>query len=227
MKKLFAIALSVLLLAGCASTPKECPPCATPDASEPTTAAPAPLPEPRDTTKTYKPSKDAADEACTAEVWATGCSSINVDNLTEYLGRDDVLYIDLRDYNDYAKKHLRNFEVIPYFALIFDEAAGTEGKPQLYGGTLDAPVATYEESAALLEAMFPKDKTIFLMCQSGGRVAQMMKLMNSLGYDMSKVYNVGGMGQFTDSKFAPYTTDTAEIVLEATYSFEGLTPATK
>ena len=66
MKKLFAIALSVLLLAGCASTPKECPPCATPDASEPTTAAPAPLPEPRDTTKTYKPSKDAADEACTA-----------------------------------------------------------------------------------------------------------------------------------------------------------------
>ena len=58
-------------------------------------------------------------------------------------------------------------------------------------------------------------------------LAQMMKLMNSLGYDMSKVYNVGGMGQFTDSKFAPYTTDNAEIVLEATYSFEGLTPATK
>ena len=85
MKKLFAIALSVLLLAGCASTPKECPPCATPDASEPTTAAPAPLPEPRDTTKTYKPSKDAADEACTAEVWATGCSSINVDNLKSFL----------------------------------------------------------------------------------------------------------------------------------------------
>ena len=55
----------------------------------------------------------------------------------------------------------------------------------------------------------------------------MMKLMNSLGYDMSKIYNVGGMGQFTDSKFAPYTTDNAEIVLEATYSFEGLTPATK
>lgn len=225
MKKLFAIALSVLLLAGCAAAPQECEPCTTPDAPE--APALAALPEARDVTKSYKPSKDAAEEACTADVYAAGCSSINVDNLTDYLNRDDVVYIDLRDYNDYAKKHLKNFEVIPYFALIFDAEAGTEGKPQLFGGTLEEPVATYEESEALLNAMFPKDKTIFLMCQSGGRVAQMMKLMSSLGYDMSKVYNVGGMGNFTDSKFAPFTTDSAEIVLEATYSFENVTPIAK
>ena len=75
--------------------PQKCPPCATPDASEPTTAAPAPLPEARDTTKDLQALQDAA-EACTAEsLGYRHCSSIT-DNLTEYLGRDDVLYVDLR-----------------------------------------------------------------------------------------------------------------------------------
>ena len=166
-------------------------------------------------------------EACTAEVWATGRSSVNVDNLTEYLGRVRFLYIDLRDYNDYAKKHLRNFEVIPYFALILMKRQARKANRGCMAERWTLQSQRMKNPAALLEAMFPKDKTIFLMCQSGGRVAQMMKLMNSLGYDMSKIYNVGGMGQFTDAKFAPYTTDNAEIVLEATYNFEGLTPATK
>lgn len=221
MKKLLAVALSALVLAGCAAPAQECP-----EVPEGKVVAELPA-EARDTSKTYKPSKDAEETACAADVYAAACSSINVENLTDFLGRDDVVYIDLRDYNDYAKKHLKNFEVIPYFALIFDAEAGSEGKPQLYSGSVDAPVATYEESDALLEAMFPKDKTIFLMCQSGGRVANMMKLLAAKGYDMSKIYNVGGMGQFTDGKFAEYTTDNAEIVVEATYKFEGLTPVTK
>lgn len=223
MKKLLMLALAALLLAGCSS--KECPECEVCEPCEPTAVEPAALPDARDLTKKYAPSKDAEEVACEANVYTNGCAAINVDNLTDYLGRDDVVYIDLRDYNDYAKKHLKNFECIPYFALIFDAEAGTDGKPQLYGGSVTEPVATYEESLALMEAMFPKDKTIFFMCQSGGRVAQMMTLLDSLGWDMSKIYNVGGMGQYTDAKYAPYTTDSAEIVVEATYSFEGLTPA--
>lgn len=224
MKKLLMTALAVLMLAGCSSAPSQeceiCEPCEDTDPVVETVA----LPEARDLTKTYAPSEGAAEVACEANVYTNACAAINAENLVDYLGRDDVLYIDLRDYSDYAKKHLRNFECVPYFALIFDAEAGTEGKPQLFGGSLEEPVATYEESEELFEALFPKDKTIFFMCQSGGRVAQMMKLMDSLGYDMSKVYNVGGMGQYTDAKYAPYTTDSAEITVEATYSFEGLTP---
>ena len=53
---------------------------------------------------------------------------------------------------------------------------------------------------------------------------KLMQLMDSLGYDMSKIYNVGGMGQYTGSEYAPYTTDNAEVTLDVTYSFEGLTP---
>ena len=61
------------------------------------------------------------------------------------------------------------------------------------------------------------------MCQSGGRVAQMMKILEVKGYDMSKIYNVGGVGQYTDSKYAPYLTNTGEFTVEATYIVTELT----
>ena len=121
-------------------------------------------------------------------------------------------------------KHLKNFEVIPYFAVIFNADANTDATlPQLYGGSVTEPIDVYEESDDLLHAMIPTDKTVFLMCQSGGRVTQLMNLLAAKGYDMSKIYNVGGMGQFEGSEFRPYTTDNAELAVTATYAFEGLT----
>lgn len=92
------------------------------------------------------------------------CSSINASNLFEYFGRDDVVYIDLRNYEDYAIKNLRNFEPIPYFGYIYDKEAGSsDDKPQLFGGSPDDPVAVYEESDKVLEKLIPKDKNIFFM----------------------------------------------------------------
>jgi len=226
MSKLF----KVLCVASLCFVTAACSQSTTPEATKETvyvevTPEAVTLPEARDTSKTYKPSQDAAATACTVDVYAPDCSSINAENLADYLELDDVLYIDLRDYADYAKKHLRNFECIPYFAVIFDAEAGTDGKPQLYGGSVTEPVATYAESDELLHALFPQDKTIFLMCQSGGRVNQFMQLLAAKGYDMSKIYNVGGMGQYTNSALTALTTDTAELIVEATYSFEGLTKA--
>lgn len=229
MKKLLLVAMmAMLLLAGCsngsaAKTDEEL--MAEGWVKNPLengfVEASADLPVARDTTKMYKPSKDEAETACEENTYAAGCSSISVDNLTDYLGRDDVVYIDLRDYKDYAQKHLKNFEVVPYFGLVFDKVAGTEGKPQLYSGDVTAPVAVYGESDAVLNQLFPKDKTIFLMCQSGGRVVSMMKLLEAKGYDMSKVYNVGGMGQYTDGAYREHTTDTPELIVDTVYSVEG------
>ncbi|MDL2218448.1 hypothetical protein LJC27_07285 [Christensenellaceae bacterium OttesenSCG-928-M15] len=156
--------------------------------------------------------------------YSLDASGITSANLLDYLNRSDTVYIDLRNYEDYALKHFKNFEVIPYFALVFDEAAGTPDKPQLFGGSLDAPVATYTSSQSILESMFPKDKTIMLMCQSGGRVEKMMKLLESLGYDMSKVYNVGGVAQYTGSEYQSYITDTEEVLINVEYSVNA-TPA--
>lgn len=182
------------------------------------------LPNPIDTEKTYKPSADAAAVPCKEGVYSSDCSSINPSNLIDYMGRNDVFYIDLRDYNNYAEKHIRGFEVIPYFGLLFNAEAHTDNtKVQLFGGTPAAPVATYKESVALLKALFPQDRPLLIMCQSGARVNWLMQILAANGYDMSKVYNVGGMGQYTDSKYAPFITDTAEFKLQVTYGVQGLT----
>ena len=183
------------------------------------------LPAPVDTSKTYKKNKDDTEETvCEPGNFGPTCSAISSENLRQYLGRTDVKYIDLRDYADYAKKHLRNFECIPYFALIFNaEACNDASLPQLYGGTVDDPIPVYAESDELLEALFPKGKTIFLMCQSGGRVNNMMKLLAARGWDMSKVYNIGGMAHYAGAEYRDIVTDTPEIAITATYAFEGLT----
>ncbi len=145
-------------------------------------------------------------------------SNINNTNLKDYLNREDTVYIDVRDYGDYTKKHFKNFEIIPYFAYIFNEQAGQEGFPQLYGGTLEAPVAAYESSDAILEALFPKDKNLMIICQSGGRVAMLMKILEQKGYDMNKVYNIGGMAQYTAEEYRDLITDVEELGVEAVYT---------
>lgn len=201
LKKLIAVLSLSVLLTACAApaTSAEEP------ANEPVSLE---LPAPRSTEGDF--SIDA--------------SAINQDNLDQYLGRDDVVYIDLRDYNDYAKKHFKNFEVIPFFAYIWNENAHTdESMVQIYGGSLEEPVATYTSSEAILNTIFPMDKTIFLMCQSGGRVAMMMNILEDNGYDMNKIYNIGGLAQYTDSKYRDYITDTPEFIIDVNYTIEGAT----
>ena len=183
------------------------------------------LPAPVDTTRTYLPSKDAKEEVpCTEGSFGPTCSAITPDNLINYLGRPDILYIDTRDFGDYMKKHFRNFEAVPFFALVFNADAHTnKDLPQLYGGTPTEPVPVYEESDELLEVLFPKNRTLFIMCQGGARVTMLMNILKARGWDMSRIYNIGGMAQYTGAEYRPYITDTAEFVLEGTYHIEGLT----
>jgi rhodanese-related sulfurtransferase len=185
----------------------------------------APLPASVDETKTFKKNKDDAEEVpCTPGDFGPTCSSIGPHNLLQYLNRSDTFYIDLRDHNDYMKKHFRNFEVIPFFGLVFNADAHTDSTlPHLYGGTLTEPVPVYEESDDILKALFPKDKTLFIMCQSGGRVGMLMNILKARGWDMSKVYNIGGMAQYTGAEYKALITDTPEMVMEIKYSMESLT----
>ena len=185
----------------------------------------APLPAPVDETRTFKKNKDDTEEVpCTPGDYGPTCSAIGAHNLLQYLNRPDVFYIDVRDHNDYMKKHLRNFEVIPFFGLIFNADANEDAsKPHLYGGTPTEPVPVYEESDELLEVLFPKNKTLFIMCQSGGRVGMLMNILKARGWDMSKVYNIGGMAQYTGPEYKDMTVDTPEMIMNITYSMEGLT----
>lgn len=182
------------------------------------------LPAPRDLTKTYKAADSDEEVEATEDCYLTACSSITSDNLIDYLGRDDVLYIDLRNYEDYVMKHFRNFEVIPYFGLIFNaEAHEDDSMVQLYGGSAKEPIPVYEESDKILELLFPKDQTLFILCQSGGRVAMLMDILAARGWDMSKIYNIGGMAQYTGREYVPYIVDTMELGVEPVYSVTGLT----
>jgi rhodanese-related sulfurtransferase len=227
LKKLLIIALASLALVGCAKAKTDEELVAEGWVKNPTENGyvfQEELPAARDLTKKYTPSQGAAEVNCTADSYAAACSGVGVANLEKFLNRDDVIYIDLRDYKDYAPKHFKNFEVVPYFAYIFNATANTDTTMvQLFGGTPTEPVAVYNESVAILNALFPKDKTIFLMCQSGGRVVSMMQILAANGYDMSKIYNVGGVGQYTDSKFAKMITDSGEFRVDAVYSLEGAT----
>lgn len=147
----------------------------------------------------------------------------------DYFDREDAVYIDLRDAKNYTLGHIEGFEWVPHFDLIM-ASDGSKGQQLFWTdnkGTKDTAddeiKATYEESKAVIEAIFPKDKTIFLMCQSGGRVVSTMNVLKACGYNMDKVYNIGGWNQI--SKDASYPKTKCEsATVTATYTIAGLTP---
>ena len=198
-KGLSLLLILTIVLTGCASAPAPAP-----------TPAPAPAPAQEEKLAELPASQKVAGD------FTFENSGINHENLLDFMNREDSVYIDLRNYEDYSKKHFKNFEVIPFFAYIYNENAGTEGFPQLFKGTPDAAEAVYDSSVSVLNALFPKDKNL-MMCQSGGRVAMLMKILNANGYDMSKVYNIGGMAQYTGEEFRKFITDTEELNVEAKY----------
>ena len=134
--------------------------------------------------------------------------NINEETLDEYLGREDVVYRDMRMLKDpgnyeaiggdaYLSGFVRGFEVVPYPYLV-----NVTGLPEEVGQTYEGETlftekdgkytANYAESLEILEYLFPKDKNIFLMCGGGGYAGMTKNLLVSLGWDKDKIYNVGG-----------------------------------
>jgi len=107
----------------------------------------------------------------------------NQKSVKEFLNYPGARFIDLRDETEgYSAGHVERFESISYFRLV-EKLFSRDGK-------VFTPL--YDDSEFYLNAMFPKDAPIFLMCAAGGRVVHMINLLNQYGYDMSQVYNVGG-----------------------------------
>lgn len=135
--------------------------------------------------------------------------NINESTIDSYLNRPDAVYRDLRMLKDpgnyeaiggdsYLSGFVRGFEVIPFPYIV-----NVAGLPEEVGSTYDGATlfhqhsdgqysANYEESMPILEALFPKDKVIFLMCGGGGYSGMMKKMLVSLGWDETKIYDVGG-----------------------------------
>lgn len=137
--------------------------------------------------------------------------NVNIDTIDRWLDRDDVAYRDVRmlfDPADYTavggdadlSRTIEGFKVVPYpYIATLTElpVSGAYGGDCLFtvawgsDGSIISAEANYEESAMILEELFPKDKAIFLMCGGGGYSGMMKSLLIFLGWDASKLYNVG------------------------------------
>ncbi|MCI9279360.1 MAG: hypothetical protein HFJ02_00990 [Bacilli bacterium] len=148
----------------------------------------------------------------------------NIDETTidEYLNRTDTVYRDVRMLVDtatwenkggdrYLSGYIKGFEVVPsvYLAGFTDEyieQKKRENVSGLYTGetlyTLEEDgsyTANYEESLSILEAIFPKDKNIFIMCGAGGYAGQVKDLLIALGWEKERVRDVGGFWYYKGS----------------------------
>lgn len=135
--------------------------------------------------------------------------NVNEATIDEYLERPDAVYRDMRMLVDpgnyeaiggdaYLSGFVDGFEVVPLPYLV-----NVKGLPEAVGETYTGKTlfrehsdgtytANYEESLEILEALFPKDKVIFLMCGGGGYSGMMKKMLVALGWDADKIYDVGG-----------------------------------
>lgn len=134
--------------------------------------------------------------------------NINEASLDRYLGRDDVVYRDVRMLVDeavyeniggdsYLSGYVEGFEVVPAPLLV-----NLSGLPEAVGATYSGKTLfteengqyrpNYEESMEILEYYFPKDKKIFLMCGGGGYAGMIKNLLVELGWKADDIYNVGG-----------------------------------
>lgn len=135
--------------------------------------------------------------------------NINEETIDEYLNRSDSVYRDVRMLRDpgnyeaiggdsYLSGFINGFEVVPYPYLVNVMGLPDEVGESYNGKTLFTQddkgnyQANYTESLEILEALFPKDKNIFLMCGGGGYAGMTKDLLIFWGWDQDKIYNVGG-----------------------------------
>ena len=159
--------------------------------------------------------------------------NVNEKTIDQYLEREDAVYRDMRllvdpaEYENiggdaYLSGFVKGFEVVPLPYLV-----NVTGLPEAVGETYDEETlftmdengeykANYEESMDILEYLFPKDKTIFLMCGGGGYAGMTKAMLVKLGWDETKIYNTGGYWYYEGENNVIVKNDKYE---PATYDF--------
>jgi hypothetical protein len=144
--------------------------------------------------------------------------NINMDTIDQYLGRNDVAYRDVRMFIDSSEPLLEDvlegFKLVPYPFLAslpnLSFSGDYEGEKLVFldlddKGTIRSSRFIYEEASLILEDLFPRDKAIFLTCGGGGYAWMTRALLIHLGWDASRIYNVGGMRAYRGSRVTELT----------------------
>ena len=160
--------------------------------------------------------------------------NVNEKTIDKYLGRSDSVYYDMRMLEDpasyekiggdrYLSGFVKGFEVlslpyiIPVTGLPSEVGKTYSGKTLFKLDDSGKYVPAYEESLAIIEYYFPKDKNIFLMCGGGGYAGMMKGFLVSLGYDENKIYNVGGYWYYEGKNKVEVKTDKGYDFWKVTY----------
>ena len=152
--------------------------------------------------------------------------NVNVETIDNYLNLDNVVYRDMRllvDSQGYdgltpsssgmLTATIEGFRIspLPYIANLWEgmlpppvldnpvEVDYTPLFTVVWGenGEVVTVSENYEESMHVLKEIFPQDKLIFLMCGGGGYAWMTKQILVKLGYDETKVYNLGGFWAYT------------------------------
>ncbi len=220
MKKIW-MGCMILFLVFCGCTP------ARQEAVEKATSMPEELPK-----------KDASTSVLMSE------SPLNPENIDDYLFREDCIYIDTRDPNQFLKEgFIAGFRNLPFYECLVSvqkEGSGLfwmtkikaeEGQEEINLGDVGSFIPKYEESQELIEALFPKDKNILIISTAGVESTYLMNLLLQLGYDGDQLYNVGsfsnslGTVAYRDRKEARYYVEGTDVYqLTESYDWGELTP---
>lgn len=142
--------------------------------------------------------------------------NINVGTIDSWLGREDVAYFDVRMFVDPASygdiggdpnlsATVEGFKVVPYPFLGTLQKLPVEGAytgDTLYevvwgeNGEVVSATPQFAEADLVMSDLFPKDKAIFLMCGGGGYAGMAKTLLIHLGWDVEKLYNIGGFWEY-------------------------------
>ena len=202
MKKLavfLSLALLLALFAACGTAAVSSSPTAE-TSTEPSSEAAAPTPTPLPAGEPDINNEFGVDK------------NINIETIDNWLNRDDVVYRDMRMLFDPAQfadiggeadltRTIEGFKIVPYpyIATLPPIPVGNAYSGECLfrltwneDGTIATADPNYEESMMILEELFPKDKAIFLMCGGGGYAGMTRALLIFLGWDASKLYNIGG-----------------------------------
>lgn len=119
-------------------------------------------------------------------------SPITMANLDDYLGRPDVVVIDLRNIEDrFNSGYISGTEIIPFFQYL-------DGR-MVVRGSVDGKAASWDVALAQVNANFPlknffnPQKALVLFCASGTRAAFIKTLLDQQGY---RTYNAGGFKDY-------------------------------
>jgi len=119
-------------------------------------------------------------------------SPITMANIDDYLGRPDVVVIDLRNIEDrFNSGYISGTEIIPFFQYL-------DGR-MVTRGSVDGKAASWDVALAQINPNFPvknffnPSKSLVLFCASGTRAAFIKTLLDKQGF---RTYNAGGFKDY-------------------------------